>query len=64
MEEESEPMAQAFYLMLSASEQPLHEKTRVTQLNAVTRLMNVKSQHNLSISCFDDILKVVCDILP
>jgi hypothetical protein len=51
MEEESEPMAQAFYLMLSASDEPLHEKTRVTQLNAdIMQWKKSRNQwHKLSI---------------
>jgi hypothetical protein len=43
LEEESEPTTQAFFDMLTASNKPLHEHTQVSQLDATTRLLVVKS---------------------
>ena len=42
-EEESEATAKAYYYMLSAAQQPLHRHTKVFQLDAIARLMAVKS---------------------
>ncbi|KAL6643327.1 hypothetical protein ACP70R_018992 [Stipagrostis hirtigluma subsp. patula] len=63
-EEEPEPTAQAFFKMLSASSQPLHGHTKVSQLDAITRLLAVKSQFGITISGFDAMLSVICMLLP
>ena len=63
-DEEPEPTAQAFYKMLRASSQPLHEHTTVSQLDAITRLLAVKSQYGITISGFDALISVLCTILP
>nr|AAK13155.1 putative transposase [Oryza sativa Japonica Group]AAP54277.1 transposon protein, putative, CACTA, En/Spm sub-class [Oryza sativa Japonica Group] len=63
-EEDPEPTAQAFFQMLSAATQPLHEHTQVSQLDAITRLLAVKSQYAISIAGFDALLNVICALLP
>ena len=63
-DEEPEPTAQAFYKMLRPSSQPLHEHTTVSQLDAITRLLAVKSQYGITISGFDALISVLCTILP
>jgi hypothetical protein len=63
-EEEPEPRARAFLEMMMAANQPLHEHIKISQLDAITRLVAVKSQFNVSISCFDAFLSVFCTLLP
>lgn len=43
VEEEPEPATRIFFDMLSAASQPLHGQTQVSQLDAITRLLAVKS---------------------
>ena len=64
MEEEPEETAKAFYDMMSSAQQPLHEKTEVSRLDAVGRLMGFKSQYSLSRDAFDAMLAVVGTLLP
>ena len=64
MEEVPEPTAKAFYDMLSAAQQPLHEHTKVSQLDGIARLMAVKSQFSWSRESFDVLLTVVGTLLP
>jgi hypothetical protein len=63
-DEESEPTAHEFYRMLSASSHPLHEHTKVSQLDSITQLLAVKSQFGITISGFDAMLSVFCTLLP
>ena len=46
--EEPEPTTKVYYDMLSAAQQPLHGHAKVSQLDAIARLMVVKSQFSLS----------------
>ena len=64
MEEEPEPTAKAYYDMLASAQQPLHGHTNVSQLDAIARLMAVKSQFALSREFFDVILTVLGTLLP
>ena len=63
-EEEPEATAKAYYEMLSAAQQPLHGHTKVSQLDAIARLMAVKSQFSLSRDAFDIMLTVFGSLLP
>ena len=45
--------------MLSAAQQPLHGHAKVSQLDAIARLMAIKSQFSLSREAFDVMLTVV-----
>jgi hypothetical protein len=42
-EEEPEPTARAFYAMLDSAQKLLHDKTTISQLDAIGRLMGLKS---------------------
>jgi len=63
-EEEPEATAKAYYDMLAAAQQPLHGHTKVSQLDAIGRLMAVKSQFTLSRDAFDVMLQVIGSMLP
>ncbi|TVU06963.1 hypothetical protein EJB05_47000, partial [Eragrostis curvula] len=63
-EEEPEPSAKAYYDMLGAAQRPLHGHTNVSQLDAIARLMAVKSQFSLSHRNFDVMLTVIARMLP
>ena len=63
-EDEPPADAKAFYAMLEASQEPVHNYTSVAQLTAVARLMAVKSQHNLGVECINKILNLFDDVLP
>jgi hypothetical protein len=63
-EEEPESTAKAFYDMLAASHKPLHGHTTVSQLDAIGRIMALKSQYSLSRGAFDALLTVIGSLLP
>ena len=52
-EEELEPTTKAYYDMLSTTQQPLHGHAKVSQLDAIARLMAIESQFSLSREAFD-----------
>ena len=62
--EEPTEYAQAFYRMIDSAEQLVHDKTTHSTLSATARLVSIKSQHNLSISCYDDIVALIHELLP
>jgi hypothetical protein len=64
MEEVPESTAKAFYDMLSTAQQPLHGHSKVSQLDAIGRLMAIKSQFSCSRETFDAMLTVVGSLLP
>ena len=64
MQEELEETAKAYYHMLSAAQRPLHGHTKVSQLDAIARLMAVKSQFSLSRDAFDVMSTVVGSLMP
>lgn len=43
VEEDPEETAKAFYEMMSSAQKPLHEKTTMSQLDAIGRLLGLKS---------------------
>jgi hypothetical protein len=47
-DDETEPTAKVFYDMFDAAQKPLHGHTKVSQLDAIGRVMAFKSQYNLS----------------
>jgi hypothetical protein len=53
-----------FYKLLEASEDKVHEGTDVSVLQAVTRLMVMKSKYNFSNNCYNDIVKLIIDLIP
>jgi hypothetical protein len=56
--------AEAFFKLLKASEEPLHEYTKVTLLAFITRLMTIKSKYFFYNNCYNDFVKLISDILP
>ena len=61
-EEEPEPTAKAYYDMLATAQQPLHGHTKVSQLDAIGRLM--AAQFTLSRDAFYVMLQVIGSMLP
>jgi hypothetical protein len=53
-----------FYRLLSASEEKVHDDTNVTMLQVVTHLMAFKSMYNFSNQCYNDIMKLIIDLIP
>jgi hypothetical protein len=58
-EEEMEETAKAFYDMMSSAQKPLHDQTTVSQLDAIGRLMGLKSKCSMSREHFDSMLTVI-----
>jgi hypothetical protein len=52
-----------FFRLLKASEEPLHEHTKVTVLAFVTRLMAIKFKFFFSNNCYNELLKLIGDVL-
>ena len=63
-EDPPEPTAKAYYDMLSSAQKPFHEHTDVSQLDAVGRIMALKSQLGISRDGFDNMLTVFGSLLP
>jgi hypothetical protein len=55
---------QNFYMLLAASEEKVHDGTALTVLQAVTHLMAMKSKYNFSNQCYNDIIKLIIDLIP
>jgi hypothetical protein len=55
---------EAFFELLKALEEPLHEHIEVALLAFMTRLMVIKSKYFFSSNCYNDLLKLIGDILP
>ncbi|WRX10853.1 protein of unknown function DUF4216 - like 2 [Theobroma cacao] len=65
VEEDPNPNASFFYSLLSNVEEPLWVGcTKHTTLSAVSQLLNVKAEYNLSESCFDQLLEIIKNMLP
>ncbi|WVZ93491.1 hypothetical protein U9M48_039466 [Paspalum notatum var. saurae] len=58
------PEVQEFYRLLEAGDEKLHDHTKKTVLDMVSRLMTIKSKHNISNSCFNDITELVSEVIP
>jgi hypothetical protein len=54
---------EVFFKLLKASEEPHHEHTEVTLLAFITRLVAIKSKYFFSNNCYNDLLKLISDIL-
>jgi hypothetical protein len=50
--------------MFDAAQKPLHGQTKVSQLDAIGRVMAFKSQYNMSQDAFDGLLTVIESLLP
>jgi hypothetical protein len=55
---------QNFYRLLAAADEKVHDGTDVTVLQAVTRLMAMKSKYNFLNQCYNDIIKLIIDLIP
>jgi hypothetical protein len=53
-----------FFRLLKALEDLLHGHTKVTLLAFVTRLLAIKSMFFFSNNCYNELLKLVGDVLP
>jgi hypothetical protein len=63
-EEEPEATAKVFYDIFAAAQKPLHRQTKVSQLDAIGRIMALKSQYSLSRDAFDGMLTGIGSLLP
>jgi hypothetical protein len=61
--DEPEATAKAFYDMFDIAQKPIHDKTKVSQLDAIRRIMAFKSQYSLSRETFDGLLIVIGSLL-
>jgi hypothetical protein len=57
------PEVQNFYRLLTASDEKVHNGTELIILQAVTRLMGMKSKYNFSNQCYNDIVKLIIDLI-
>jgi hypothetical protein len=65
LEYEDPPLdVQNFYRLLAASEEKVHDSTNVIVLQVVTRLMGFKSKYNFLNQCYNDIVKLIIDLVP
>jgi hypothetical protein len=48
---------QIFYMLLAATDEKVHDSTDMIVLQAVTRLVAMKSKYNFSNQCYNDIVK-------
>jgi hypothetical protein len=58
------PDVQNIYMILAASEEKVHDGTALTVLQAMTCLMAMKSKYNFSNQCYNDIIKLIIDLIP
>jgi hypothetical protein len=61
---EPKPTAKAFYDMFDRAQKPLYGQTKVSQLDAIGRVMAFKSQYNMSRDTFDGLLTIIGSLLP
>lgn len=64
IDEEPNASAQAFYRMVASADELVHENTTYSCLSAVARLLAMKSQYNMSIVHYDDVLQIIDELLP
>jgi hypothetical protein len=62
--EQAPPLkVQNFYKLLAASDEKVHDGTDVTKLQAMIRLMVMKSKFNFSNQWYNDIVKLIIDLI-
>jgi hypothetical protein len=54
---------EAFFKLLKTSEDSLHDHTEVTLLAFITRMMAIKSKYLFSNNYYNDLVKLISDIL-
>jgi hypothetical protein len=52
------------WVPIATSEEKVHNGTDMTMLQAVTHLMASKSKYNFSNQCYNDIMKLIIDLIP
>jgi hypothetical protein len=57
------PEVQNFYKLLTALDEKVHDGTDLTILQAMTHLMAMKSKYNFSNQCYNDIMKLIIDLI-
>jgi hypothetical protein len=57
------PEVEEFFKLLKALKEPLHEHTKLTMLAFMTRLMAIKSKFFFSNNCYNELMKLVGDVL-
>jgi hypothetical protein len=62
-DQHSLPEVQNFYMLLSTSDEKVHDGTELTVLWAVTHLVGMKSKYNFSNQCYNDIVKLIIDLI-
>src|SRR3954470_3725224 len=63
-DEEMEESAKAFYAMLESSKCPLHEHTKISQLDAIAQVMALKAQFNFGRDLYDSMMTLFGRFLP
>jgi hypothetical protein len=63
-EQREPPEVQNFYRLLATADEKVHDGTDVTVLQAVTRLMTMKSKYNFLNQCYNDMAKLIIDLIP
>jgi hypothetical protein len=58
------PEVQNLYKLLATSDEKVHDGPNLTILQAVMRLMGMKSKYNFSNQCYNDIVKLIIDLVP
>jgi hypothetical protein len=54
---------EVFFKLLKALEELLHKHTEVTLLTFMTHLLDTKSMYFFSNNCYNDLIKLISDIL-
>jgi hypothetical protein len=54
---------QNFYMLLTVSKEKVHDSTDVTVLQAVTHLIGFKSKYNFLNQCYNDIVKLIINLI-
>jgi ferredoxin-like protein FixX len=62
-EDPSTMEVESFFKLLKASEESLHEYIEVTLLTFITRLMAIKCKYFFSNNCYNNLVKLINDIL-
>jgi hypothetical protein len=58
------PEVQNFYRLLATADEKVHDGTDVTVQQAVTHLMAMKSKYNFLNQCYNNIVKLIIDVIP
>jgi hypothetical protein len=62
-EQREPPEVHNFYRLLAAADEKVHDGTDVTVLQAVTRLMMMKSKYKFLNQCYNNMVKLIIDLI-